>query len=115
MKAHTRAGIFRRNVAKPRTTFANRGKGDTFSLPNRETKKARMAATVVEDMAKASVTTTLSSTPGMRLALGRAGGRKSSVMNSQKASPLAISVMTLNSVRKLQRRNNTTAAMRNPV
>lgn len=74
-----------------------------------------MAATVVEDMAKASVTTTLSSTPGMRLALGRAGGRKSSVMNSQKASPLAISVMTLNSVRKLQRRNNTTAAMRNPV
>ena len=77
MNAQTSAGMLRKKVANPRTTLANRGKGETFSLPNSETKKARMAATVVEERASASVTTTLSSTPGMRLALGRAGGRKS--------------------------------------
>ena len=99
MNAHTRAGMFRRNVAKPRTTLAKRGKGETFSLPNRATKKARIAATVVADMARARVTSTLEKMPGIRLALGKAGGRKSSVMNSQKASPLAASTMGLNSVR----------------
>ena len=45
-------------MAKPRTTLAKRGKGETFSLPNRATKNARMAATVVADMARARVTTT---------------------------------------------------------
>ena len=50
-------------------------------------------------MARARVTSTLEKMPGMRLALGRAGGRKSSVMNSQKASPLAASTMGLNCVR----------------
>ena len=58
-----------------------------------------LAATVVADMARARVTSTLEKMPGMRLALGRAGGRKSSVMNSQKASPLAASTMGLNCVR----------------
>ena len=99
IKAHTKAGILRRKVAKPRTTLAKRGKGETFSLPNRATKKARMAATVVADMARARVTSTLEKMPGIRLAGGSAGGRKSSVMNSQKASPLAASTMGLNSVR----------------
>ena len=74
-----------------------------------------MAATVVADMARASVTSTLEKMPGIRLAGGRAGGRKSSVINSQKASPLATSTMGLNSVRQLQSRNSTTAASRNPV
>ena len=55
--------------------------------------------TVVADMARARVTSTLEKMPGIRLALGKAGGRKSSVMNSQKASPLAASTMGLNSVR----------------
>lgn len=99
IKAHTKAGMLRRNVAKPRTTLAKRGKGETFSLPNRATKKARIAATVVADIARARVTSTLEKIPGMRLDLGRAGGRKSSVINSQKASPLATSTMGLNSVR----------------
>ena len=99
MKAHTKAGILRRKVAKPRTTLAKRGKGETFSLPNRATKKARMAATVVADMDRARVTSTLERMPGIRLVGGRAGGRKSSVMNSQKASPLATRTMGLNSVR----------------
>ena len=66
-------------------------------------------------MARASVTTTLSRTLGIRLALGRAGGRKSSVRNSQKASPLAASVMGLNSVRTLQRTSSAAATMRKPV
>ena len=42
MKAHTRAGMFRRKVANPRTNLAALGKGETFSLPNRATKKARI-------------------------------------------------------------------------
>ena len=89
----------REEGGEARTTLAKRGKGETFSLPNRATKNARMAATVVADMARARVTSTLEKMPGMRLALGRAGGRKSSVMNSQKASPLAASTMGLNCVR----------------
>ena len=97
MKAHTRAGMLRRKVAKPRTALAALGKGETFSLPKRETKNARTAATVVEDMARARVTRMLEKIPGMRLALGRAGGRKSWVINSQKASPLAMRVMALSS------------------
>ena len=99
MKAHTKAGMLRRKVANPRTNLAARGKGETFSLPKRAVKNARIAAMVVEDMARASVTRMLENIPGIRLAFGRAGGRKSSVINSQKASPLAIRVITLNSVR----------------
>ena len=114
MNAQTSAGMLRKKVANPRTTLANRGKGETFSLPNSETKKARMAATVCGGEASASVTTTLSSTPGMRLALGKAGGRKSWVINSQKASPLATSTAGLNSVRMLHTTNSASAAIRKP-
>ena len=89
----------RRKVANPRTSLAALGKGETFSLPNRATKNARTAAMVVEDIARARVTSMLENIPGIRLALGSAGGRKSSVINSQNASPLAIRVITLNSVR----------------
>ena len=66
-------------------------------------------------MARARVTRMLEKIPGMRLALGRAGGRKSWVINSQKASPLAMRVMGLNSVRTLHTTKRMTAAMRKPV
>ena len=63
INAHTNAGMFLKNVANPLTTFANFGNGDTFSLPNKATKKARIAAIVVEDIASAKVTTTLEKIP----------------------------------------------------
>lgn len=75
MNAHTRAGIFLKNVAKPLTIFANLGKGDTFSLPKSDTKNASIAAMVVADIASARVTSTLESTPGILLDLGSAGGK----------------------------------------
>ena len=77
INAQTSAGIFRRNVANPLTYFAALGNGDTFSLPNKETKNANMAAIVVEDIARANVTSTLANTPGIRLVFGSTGGRKS--------------------------------------
>ena len=107
--------MLRRKVANPRTILAKRGNGETFSLPNSETTNARMAATVVADMASASVTSTLSKTPGIRLALGSAGGRKSSVINSQNASLLANSVIGLKSVSTVQTANSTTHRIRKPV
>ena len=64
-------GKITRNLAIDRwrkNTAEKRGKGETFSLPNRATKKAKMAATVVADMASARVTSTLEKIPGIRLA-----------------------------------------------
>ena len=56
INAQTSAGIFLRNVAKPLTTFASFGNGETFSLPKSAVKNAKTAAIVVEERASASVT-----------------------------------------------------------
>ena len=109
MNAQTRAGMFRRKVAKPRTTFANLGKGEIFSLPNSETRNAKTAAMAVEDMARAKVTTTLERMPGIFSPAGRAGGKKSSVRKLQKASPLAKRLMGLNWVKTVAAAKSATA------
>ena len=86
MNAHTRAGIFRRKVANPRTNFASLGAGDTLSLANRDTKKARTAAAVVAEMAMATVTNTLLMILDSFAAPGSVGGKKSSLKKAQKFS-----------------------------
>ena len=51
IKAQTRAGMFLRKVAKPRTNFGDQATGDTRLLAKRDVKKARSAATVVAERA----------------------------------------------------------------
>ena len=77
INAHTRAGIFLKNVANPLTTLANLGKGEICSLPKSDTIKANIPATVVDDIAIATVVITLKKTFGSFSALGIFGGKKS--------------------------------------
>ena len=88
INAHTSAGILRIKVATARTALAARGKGDTLSLANSETKKARIPATVVEEIAIAMVVSTLLRILVILEALeGSSGGKKSCDRKLQKFSP----------------------------
>ena len=113
INAHTKAGIFRKNVANPLTYFAALGKGEIFSLPKREMKNASTAAMEVAETASAMVTTTLDKIPGILLAFGRAGGKKSMVIKSQNASPFFTSSATLNLVYMVVSTNSTTITIPN--
>ena len=89
IKAHTKVGMFLKKVAKPRTNLAVLGKGEIFSLPNKAVTKARIAAIVVDAIARANVTNILSITSGKRFIFGSFGGKKSSLTNFQIESPFA--------------------------
>ena len=87
----------------------------TAGLTNNAVIKARTAAIVVDAIARARVTKTLSITSGRRFIFGSLGGKKSSLINFQIESPFANKVKTLNLVTNVLMQNTITVAIKNPV
>ena len=75
INAQTSAGILRRKVAKPRTNLAHLGNGDTSSLAKSAVKNASIPAIVVEEIAMAMVTATLSRILYILISVGNCGGK----------------------------------------
>ena len=101
INAHTSAGILRKKVAKPRTNLAHLGNGDTSSLAKSAVKNASIPAIVVEEIAMAMVTPTLSRILYILISVGNCGGKKSSERKIQNWSRLANTATGENSVKKL--------------